>query len=358
MIWIKSAGVAAVLAGLGVSGCSGTDKLLGSDGSTVSGPPPAAGSSSYVDILEASACLTTAFTWQGADDPHCQVSVVRPTACDCNGVGLGQSDVLSDPDVLAQLQQRGLCGNAGQTSCSDHCACSVAPAAGDALTQCRQGADAMTEVSAWCHVSTTDSDGDIPATCSVDTAQSLSLIRVIGYSAPQSGDLVVLQCSNVPAPAALGEPCVASDENFRSFPGFDVKEVNIEDRATTCQSNICVVNHFQGRASCPYGQAAGAANCLVPDGSATVTASVEPQLESRQANVASICSCQCDGEGPGPYCTCPDSMQCEHLVDDVGLDPPGVNLAGSYCIPKGSQYDPKAVTVDCVEPNCGPAHPN
>lgn len=167
-----------------------------------------------------------------------------------------------------------------------------------------------------------------------------------------SGDVV----TSATMPAALGEPCVASDENFRSFPGFSAKEVNIEDQATACESNICVINHFQGRTSCPYGQAAGAADCLVPDGSATVTAAVAPQLESRQANVASICSCRCDGDGPGPYCTCPDSMQCQHLVDDLHVG--GSELAGSYCIPKGSQYDPQAATVDCVEPDCGPAHPN
>ena len=44
-----------------------------------------------------------------------------------------------------------------------------------------------------------------------------------------------------------------------------------------------------------------------------------PQLVARQGQYNSICSCQCDGPGPGPYCTCPENMQCEHLVDALGL---------------------------------------
>ncbi len=362
MIWIKRAGVVVVLAGLGTgNGCVNSDQLLGSDGSSgaSAGSPSTTSSPSSVALLEvgaSTACLMAAVTWQGSTGPECQVSVVRSTACDCSGAGLGQSEVLSDPRVLSQLEQQGFCGNAGQSPCSEYCACSVAPAVGDAQTQCRQGEQPTTGASGWCHVALTDSDGYIPATCSVDTSQPQSLIRVTGYGAPQAGDLVVLQCSNVaPAPAALGEPCVASDEAVPTFAGYSEKEVNVENNAPQCETELCVVNHFRGRASCPYGQAAGAGQCFVPGGSVVVTAAVAPQLESRRANVASICSCHCDGDGPGPYCTCPDSMQCEHLIDDLhlGMD----DLTGSYCIPKGSQYDEHAPNVDCVEPDCGPAEP-
>lgn len=160
----------------------------------------------------------------------------------------------------------------------------------------------------------------------------------------------------VPPPAALGEPCINSDEWVPSFPGFSKNEINIEDRAAQCETNICLLNHFQGRASCPYGQAQGTSGCLLPDNSRPVTVGVAPQLVSRQANVASICSCRCDGDGPGPYCTCPESMQCQRLIEDLHLG--GSELAGSYCIPKGSQYDPKQPSEECVEPNCGPANPH
>ncbi|MES1172878.1 MAG: hypothetical protein ABUL62_01025 [Myxococcales bacterium] len=161
-----------------------------------------------------------------------------------------------------------------------------------------------------------------------------------------------------PPRAVLGAPCVPADEWVSDFRGFSVNEVNIDDRAPQCETNFCIVNHFQGRATCPYGQVADAGDCLVPDGSQPVTVSVDAQLVSRQANVAAVCSCRCDGDGPGPYCTCPESMQCEHLVDDLHLSNDSY-LAGSYCIPKGSQYDSSMRDGPlCVAPNCGPAHPN
>jgi hypothetical protein len=158
--------------------------------------------------------------------------------------------------------------------------------------------------------------------------------------------------------AALGEPCLPRDEYVANFAGFDGKEINIDDKEPACASQVCVVNHFQGRVSCPYGQTAGGEGCLVPGSDTPVSVPVQPQLQSRQAATASICSCQCAGYGPGPYCSCPTSMQCEHLVDFIvgvpgTLDP----YSGSYCIPADSQYDSKQLSTPCVEPNCGDAHP-
>jgi len=155
--------------------------------------------------------------------------------------------------------------------------------------------------------------------------------------------------------AQLGEPCVSELERLPGFPGYSAKELNIETDTSTCASTVCLLNHFQGRASCPYGQAAGSMDCLVAGSDVLVSTPVPAQLVARQSNLASICSCRCDGDGPGPYCTCPDSMQCEHLVDDLGLGAP--ELAGSYCIPKGSQYDPSGDMTVCTAPNCGVAHP-
>ncbi|HEY0468002.1 MAG TPA: hypothetical protein VGC79_27570, partial [Polyangiaceae bacterium] len=134
----------------------------------------------------------------------------------------------------------------------------------------------------------------------------------------------------------------------------NINEINIEDHSSACRSGLCLGNHFQGLVSCPYGQDAGAGDCLLPGSLQTVFVAVPPQLVERQAAVASICSCRCDGPGPGPFCTCPGSMQCEHLIDDVGI---GADYAGSYCIPNGSAYEPSAPRTECVEPNCGVKHP-
>lgn len=52
----------------------------------------------------------------------------------------------------------------------------------------------------------------------------------------------------------VGDPCVPEDEYNPQFAGFKVTEENIESRSFQCQTRICLVNHFQGRVSCPAGQ--------------------------------------------------------------------------------------------------------
>jgi hypothetical protein len=165
------------------------------------------------------------------------------------------------------------------------------------------------------------------------------------------------------AALALGEACLPDDELSADFAGFNAREVNVADQFQGCASKVCVVNHFQGRVSCPYGQSAADGGCLVPSTATPVSASVQPQLAARQAAQAVTCSCQCAGYGPGPYCTCPTSMVCEHLIDyldvaDTDGAPPKLNAyAGSYCIPAGAEYDSSQLDRVCSEPNCGAAHP-
>lgn len=53
----------------------------------------------------------------------------------------------------------------------------------------------------------------------------------------------------------VGDPCTPEDEYNPQFAGFKVTEENIESRSFQCQTRICLVNHFQGRVSCPLGQA-------------------------------------------------------------------------------------------------------
>lgn len=52
----------------------------------------------------------------------------------------------------------------------------------------------------------------------------------------------------------VGDPCIPEDEYSPQFAGFKVTEENIESRSFQCQTRICLVNHFQGRVSCPAGQ--------------------------------------------------------------------------------------------------------
>lgn len=54
----------------------------------------------------------------------------------------------------------------------------------------------------------------------------------------------------------VGDPCTPEDEYDAGFAGFKVTEENVESRSFQCATRICLVNHFQGRVSCPLGQAA------------------------------------------------------------------------------------------------------
>jgi hypothetical protein len=54
----------------------------------------------------------------------------------------------------------------------------------------------------------------------------------------------------------VGDPCIPEDEYNADFAGFKVTEENIESRSFQCSTRICLVNHFQGRVTCPLGQPA------------------------------------------------------------------------------------------------------
>jgi hypothetical protein len=52
----------------------------------------------------------------------------------------------------------------------------------------------------------------------------------------------------------VGDPCTPEDEYDPLFAGYKVTLENIESRSFQCETRICLVNHFQGRFSCPLGQ--------------------------------------------------------------------------------------------------------
>ncbi len=159
---------------------------------------------------------------------------------------------------------------------------------------------------------------------------------------------------------ATGGPCWTGDEASASFAGYEVGEVVVED-STSCASGICLVNHLQGRASCPYGQtaeqAAQAPACFVPTTGAPVTVAVKPQLAGRPGSLASTCSCRCADPGPGPFCECPGGMQCAPslVASNSALGAAAAAEAGSYCVPAGMAYDASVVTPECDKNagNCG-----
>jgi hypothetical protein len=178
----------------------------------------------------------------------------------------------------------------------------------------------------------------------------------------------------------IGDPCTPDQEYDPSFLGFDEKEVNVESKSFQCRTRVCLVNHFRGRASCPYGQdkngvppTAGTQPCTIPGTTQAVTgltnpadptsfrdptlkAQVSPQCVDRDSDKTVFCSCRCaDINGAKPsnetFCDCPDGFACTQLVTSIGQGNEG--LTGSYCIKNNTAYnaDTACNSGDVTPPN-------
>ncbi len=176
---------------------------------------------------------------------------------------------------------------------------------------------------------------------------------------------VLAGCEPETEPAGVGDPCVPEEEHQPTFGGFDYMEVSVETGSVQCRTRVCLVNQFQGRVSCPYGQteadlelpATDPRRCRLPGTSDPVTVRVPPQLVRRTAAAspprhpeyakdAVYCSCRCDGPDPNArYCRCPSGFHCEKLIEDLGFG--SAELAGSYCVEDGTE----GVTMTALECN-------
>ena len=169
----------------------------------------------------------------------------------------------------------------------------------------------------------------------------------------------------------IGDPCVPEDEYQLYFSGYSVTEVNLESRSFQCETRLCLVNHFHGRVTCPYGQPdpmmdgrPDQQKCHVPGtvgNDNLIKVPVNKQYTLRSPSSAVYCSCRCAGVDPnGRYCKCPTGFQCVELLDYV--EPLGSKeLAGSYCVKDGTEYEEgeteKGVTCTPHNPNAEPPEP-
>lgn len=81
--------------------------------------------------------------------------------------------------------------------------------------------------------------------------QEIPRMRILLLLAMAAGaSLIGSNCGG----SGVGDPCVPEDEYLTTFTGFSVGEVNVESRSFQCLTRVCLVNHFQGRVSCPFGQ--------------------------------------------------------------------------------------------------------
>ena len=176
----------------------------------------------------------------------------------------------------------------------------------------------------------------------------LAVISVIGIG------IAPLACQS----GGVGDPCTPEDEYDPQFAGFKVSEENIESRSFQCQTRICLVNHFQGRVSCPMGQDAKT-TCMTPgekcmDGSTcTEAGSLSPACDPTKpdggkgdcAEYGGTCNkagkfCECTDHCPDPASICdPKTKQCKTYV---------CHTKGNCQTTDGSAADNK--TKDCCIP--------
>lgn len=126
-------------------------------------------------------------------------------------------------------------------------------------------------------------------------------------------------------PGALGDPCTPSAEADSLFSGFELGSDFIETGFAACMSGICLANHFQGRVSCPLGQAAPT-RCGGPDdtetcGDARCVASAEapivcdPGAADQGAAMCAAFGGNCDPNRGRCVCAsdadCPGGLHCD-----------------------------------------------
>jgi hypothetical protein len=273
--------------------------------------------------------------------------------------------------VRDELHLSGLCGGDTDVYCIDYCVCEETQAVGESAIDCLTQPAPSDESFGWCYLDPDHGEGEpaLVADCPDSQRQ-----RVRMLTDPPAGDSVyVIACSGgssspsepPPGRGELGAPCVPSDESQAGFNGFGVREINLEIGSAECASNLCLVNHFQGRTSCPYGQSAEQAQndpaCFVPGTDEPVRVPVDPQLMARSGEHDVICSCRCAGPDElGDYCRCSEGMECHQLILPTG-DPRRDTYAGSYCMPAGTHYDDSrplpADICTMAEMNCGDPRP-
>jgi hypothetical protein len=176
--------------------------------------------------------------------------------------------------------------------------------------------------------------------------------------------------------AAIGAACIPSQDLLPTFLGFDERMVTLDKGNAACGGGVCLVNHYRGRVTCPYGQNGMATSadlsptganepcngtkpgdqnsaCCTPGSEKPVIASqdvesatpthsqVQPACTDRPSAKTVTCSCRCANaagktDDSAQYCSCPGGFTCTQVVPELTVGDP---LAGAYCIANGSAYD-------------------
>jgi hypothetical protein len=160
----------------------------------------------------------------------------------------------------------------------------------------------------------------------------------------------------------VGDPCIPNLEYSANEPGATEGGAQIEDRSFQCETRVCLINHFRGRVSCPWGNTDGfskkqgdEAKCYVPGTNVLVTAAVYPQCRERKDNV--YCSCRCDGaDSAAKYCECPAGFTCDIVTNS--LDPTIMAPGDKYCVRDATDALPVNNYGQDAKMCCTPSNPS
>lgn len=114
---------------------------------------------------------------------------------------------------------------------------------------------------------------------------------------------IPMACSS----GGVGDPCTPEDEYSAAFGGFTVDLDNIESRSFQCSTRICLVNHFQGRVSCPLGQ--GAPTPCTNPGSTDAPCTGGATCELSQIYAPACVQCAA-GDASCTNVPCPTGLSC------------------------------------------------
>jgi hypothetical protein len=213
-----------------------------------------------------------------------------------------------------------------------------------------------------------------------------TLLVLAGFAACATVGVLPSGCSSTPtetnpgptpAGPGVGDPCVPPDELEATFSGFSIaQEYIVASDYFSCNAGICLVNHFQGRVTCPLGQTApmpcaGPADTTTCGAGATCVSAelpadaCDPAADAPCGNTGRFCDpalkvCKCTSDaGCGEGAACGVGGRCVAFVCSAGGcqqqgQSDAVNAGKACCVP--------GTTTPVTAPVCGacdaPSHRN
>lgn len=153
----------------------------------------------------------------------------------------------------------------------------------------------------------------------------------------------------------IGDPCTPEDEFNAGFSGFKVTQENIESRSFQCESRICLVNHFQGRISCPLGQTERVActpggSCAGEGEACTRAGTFAPDCDQNDDERCSGLSGTCNNKGK--FCECDPNAENGGCPTGYTCDGETLQCSQYVCHKEGNCQDENADAASNADKAC------